>query len=158
METRTRRHGPLLRPPALSPTTLCRPLFAVGTVVVVLWLIVALWLGVGVAAAANGQGWLLQVATPLTGEQDLQLKQQITILLERWRTAADQQPNATRPLLALHFLPQDSPDGEATASGDFERSLSLARFLTSPQVGRLRTGRCVNRADDGTWRAVGACV
>ncbi len=74
--------------------------------------------------------YLVRVPIPIAGEVDTRLKAMLGELLERWQDA-DQ-----RPTLVLEFSGGD--DGVQRAS-EFERALSLARFLAGEKLNRVRT-------------------
>jgi len=73
---------------------------------------------------------LVQVPLPITGTVDLQLKQKID------RFLSELQGNGPRPLLILEFTAER---GKETSGSQFERSLSIARYLSSSRLGRVRT-------------------
>ena len=73
---------------------------------------------------------LIRVPTPLAGEADTRLKAMIGELLARWQEAGG------RPTLILEF---GGGDEAAQRAGQFERALSLARFLAGADLGRIRT-------------------
>jgi len=74
--------------------------------------------------------YLIRVPIPIAGEGDTRLKAMIDELLVRWQDAAG------RPTLVLEFGGGD--EGLQRAS-QFERALSLARFLASEKLNRVRT-------------------
>ena len=74
--------------------------------------------------------YLIRVPIPIAGEVDTRLKAMIGELLERWKDAGE------RPTLVLEFGGGD--EGVQRAS-QFERALSLARFLASEKLSRVRT-------------------
>lgn len=74
--------------------------------------------------------YLIRVPIPIAGEADTRLKAMIGELLARWQDVAG------RPTLVLEFGGGD--EGEQRAS-QFERALSLARFLASEKLSRVRT-------------------
>lgn len=93
-------------------------------------------------AQANGlrQGYLVPVELPLVGQRDELVRQQIL------RIANSHGNAALRPVVVLQFKATPlaefggEPDngGLGTRGSRFERSLSLARFLTSPDAARVR--------------------
>lgn len=84
----------------------------------------------GVIPAAPGEGYLVDVPLPITGTVDTQLETMIDRLLDRL-------PNSRpRPVLILQF---DSKPGHTGQGSQFERSLALARYLTSSKLSRVRT-------------------
>lgn len=74
--------------------------------------------------------YLIRVPLPLAGEVDTRLKAMIEELLVRWQDVSG------RPTLVLEFGGGD--EGQQRAS-QFERALSLARFLASEKLSRVRT-------------------
>lgn len=74
---------------------------------------------------------LIRVPVPIVGSVDTRVKQAITRLVDQWSAASE------RPVLILEFWP---PEDETAGTGtEFERALSLARFLTSDKIERVRT-------------------
>ncbi len=91
----------------------------------------------GAARAAQ----LIRVPVPIVGSVDTRVKQSITRLVDQWSAASE------RPVLILEFWP---PEDEAEGRGtEFERALSLARFLTSDKIERVRTVAYVPRTIRG---------
>jgi len=82
------------------------------------------------SAPRAATSYLIRVPIPIAGEVDTRLKAMIGELLERWEDAAG------RPTLVLEFSGGD--EGLQRAS-QFERALSLARFLASEKLSRVRT-------------------
>lgn len=74
--------------------------------------------------------YLIRVPIPIAGEVDTRLKAMIGELLERWKEADE------RPTLVLEF---GGGDEGVQRSSQFERALSLARFLASEKLSRVRT-------------------
>ena len=62
------------------------------------------------------------------------------------RTIDQLPPSEVRPLIVFEFW---APAGSEGAGSEFERSLSLARFLTSPALKRVRTVAYIPRAVTG---------
>jgi len=77
---------------------------------------------------------------PITGSVDEQVKQTMERLLDQW------EPGTPRPVLVLEFWPASKESGEGS---QFERSLSLARFLTSERLSRARTVAFLPRSIKG---------
>jgi membrane-bound ClpP family serine protease len=74
---------------------------------------------------------LIRVPVPIVGSVDTRVKQAITRLVDQWSAATE------RPILVLEFWP---PEDEAAGAGtEFARALSLAQFLTSSKIERVRT-------------------
>jgi membrane-bound ClpP family serine protease len=74
--------------------------------------------------------YLIEVPLPITGMVDTQIKRKIELLL------SEQVPSEVRPILILEFSSQSS---EESQHSEFERSLSLARFLASDRLDGTRT-------------------
>ncbi len=82
----------------------------------------------------------VRIPLPITGSADLVIKQIVQRLI-------DQLPSTeTRPIVVFEFW---APAGSEGAGSEFERSLSLARFLTSPALRRIRTVAYIPRAVTG---------
>ncbi len=85
-------------------------------------------------------GRRIRVSLPLTGSDDQVIKQIIQRTL-------DQAPaSGPRPIIILEFW---APPGSEGAGSEFERSLALARFLTSPALERARTVAYIPKAVTG---------
>ena len=92
------------------------------------------------AAAAGGrEGYLIPVELPLVGDRDELVKTQIS------RIAATAGEGGQRPIVVLEFRAASldamgEPDnaGLGTRGSQFERCLSLARFLTSAEASKTR--------------------
>jgi membrane-bound serine protease (ClpP class) len=83
------------------------------------------------AAPAEGRvGRLVRVPLPIRGLVDDNVKRAVTRLMN------ELPKDGPRPVLILEFWPQPNTKGEGS---EFERSLSLARFLTSERMSRVRT-------------------
>lgn len=80
------------------------------------------------SSAVSGPTFLVRVPLPITGSVDLQVKQTLENILQQ---SADDGP---RPTVVLEFAQEEHGVGS-----EFERSLALARFLTSNRAGRMRT-------------------
>lgn len=85
------------------------------------------------------EGYVIRVALPLVGDRDDAVRQQIL------RVANTANDLAQRPVVVLEFRANSLDTvGElenvelGTRGSQFERSLSLARFLTSPEASRVR--------------------
>jgi membrane-bound ClpP family serine protease len=94
----------------------------------------------GVGADAQRAGRLVRVPLPITGMVDENVKQAVRRLIDEFP------PDGPRPVLILEFWPQPNTKGEGS---EFGRSHSLARFLTSPTVSRVRTIAYVPRSIAG---------
>ncbi len=86
--------------------------------------------GTAAADVPRSRGQLIRVPLPLTGEIDSRLKSMIGRLLEDWQGAAE------RPILILQFGAEST---DSTDASEFERSLSLARYLGGEALNRVRT-------------------
>ncbi|RMF41150.1 MAG: hypothetical protein D6753_10140 [Planctomycetota bacterium] len=92
------------------------------------------------APAGGRAGYLVDVPLPLIGDRDAQVRRQIEQIAQAH--AAD----SPRAVVVLRFASQPiatisgAPADEAvtTRGSQFERCLALARFLTSPEAGRVR--------------------
>lgn len=99
--------------------------------------------------AGQKQGYLVQVPLPITGSVDTK----VIGMLQRLQNRLPQ--GGPRPVLVLEF---SSPDGNAGDTSQFERSLALARFLSSSKLSRLRTVAYIPKAVKGhAVLAVMAC-
>jgi membrane-bound serine protease (ClpP class) len=76
---------------------------------------------------------LVRVSLPISGNVDRQIQASIEALLARWRRERSDQ---TRPILVLEFR---GVDEAGSATSQFERALSLARFLSGEQLAQVRT-------------------
>lgn len=89
---------------------------------------------------ARRHGYLVDVALPLIGDRDEQVRQQIEAI------AKSENAVSRRPIIVLRFraTPLEElaaePDngGMRTRGSQFERCLALARFLTSAEANRVR--------------------
>lgn len=98
------------------------------------------------AVAPQGSGRLIRIRLPLVGNADDHFKTAI----QRAITQLKQKPPADgrRPILILELSPsrRQGSFGEGT---DFERAVSLARFLTSPELAAVKTIAYVPRSIKG---------
>lgn len=76
------------------------------------------------------RGYLVPVLLPITGDEDTRLKRTIDKLLSELPV------EGARPVLVLEFRTRVGQAGEAS---QFERSLSLARYLAGPRLSRVKT-------------------
>jgi membrane-bound ClpP family serine protease len=74
--------------------------------------------------------YLVRVPTPIVGEVDTRIKSMVDQLLVRWEGTTE------RPILILEF---GGDAGEASRSSEFERALSLARYIAGERLNRVRT-------------------
>lgn len=98
------------------------------------------------AAGNLGDGRLVRVRLPLVGNADAHIKSTI----ERALTQLKQAPrdDGRRPILILELVParRQGTFGEGT---DFERAVSLARFLTSEEMAAVKTVAYIPRSIKG---------
>ena len=83
-----------------------------------------------VAVAEERSVYLVRVPLPIEGDVDAKVRSSIERILHRGSAGRE------RPTLVLEFWPTSD---EEAASSSFERSLALARYLTSPALSRIRT-------------------
>lgn len=86
----------------------------------------------GAAKVNPGRAYLLPVRLPLTGDVDTQVKRMVEQVLEQAKEAGGDE----RPVVILEFRGNEPQPGKGS---EFERSFSLARFLTSQKLSRVRT-------------------
>lgn len=100
------------------------------------------------AQASEEQVALVRVHLPLTGNADQVLQSTISRVRDRLVEQARQNQDARRPVVVLQFEPhvQADPSG---AGSQFERVLSLARFLSSRDVASIKTVAFVPRSIRG---------
>lgn len=82
------------------------------------------------APAVKQSGARVRIPLPIQGTVDTSVKQSLQRLLSRLNEGDP------RPIVILEM---DATKGDETQASEFERSLSLARFLTSKEAARLRT-------------------
>jgi len=82
-------------------------------------------------ADASARARLIRVSLPITGNQDNHIKRMIEQLLGDWPETEG------RPTLVFEFWPP--PAAEQGRGSEFERCLSLARYLASGRLSRVRT-------------------
>jgi membrane-bound serine protease (ClpP class) len=91
-------------------------------------------------------GFIVKVPLPLVGEDDQRVISQLRVILEQPRTAT------LRPVVILHFQQSAADRQRELQTGEeqerivsigsgtnFERALSLARFLASPEAAGIKT-------------------
>ncbi len=76
---------------------------------------------------------VVRLPLPVIGEVDRRIQASVEQLLDRWSERA---PEGRRPVLVLEFR---DPTGGGGRSSQFERALSLARFLSGGRLSRVRT-------------------
>ncbi len=92
----------------------------------------------GAAKKASVPVALVRVHLPLTGNADQALQASLRRIRDSLLAAARAEDVPTRPLLVLEFAPQATPE-EPGAGSQFERALSLSRFLCSRQMASVKT-------------------
>ena len=78
----------------------------------------------------------LVVPLPILNDVDRDVKRSVLAVLDRFQKEGAFQGEGERPILVLEFRPREGTAGE---SSEFDRSYSLARFLTSDQLRQVRT-------------------
>ncbi|HIN95547.1 MAG TPA: hypothetical protein EYN03_07860 [Planctomycetes bacterium] len=78
----------------------------------------------------------LVVPLPIVNDVDSNVKRSVLAVLDRFQKEGGFQGEGARPILVLEFRPREGTAGE---SSEFDRSYSLARFLTSDQLRQVRT-------------------
>ena len=91
---------------------------------------ITVWAQSATQEAAPRTAQLIEVPLPITGTVDTQIKQQIDQILAQ-RASLD-----PRPIIILEFA---GGEDQASEKSEFERSLSLARYLASDRLGNART-------------------
>jgi membrane-bound serine protease (ClpP class) len=93
-----------------------------------------------------GEGRLIQIRLPLVGNADAHFKSAIQRAMDQLNKTPGR--GDRRPVLILELVPakQGSSFGEGT---DFERALSLARFLTSRELAPVKTVAYIPRTIKG---------
>ena len=84
----------------------------------------------GLRDTTTPAAYLIEVPLPITGMVDTQIKRKIDLLLSQRATSEK------RPILILEFSSDGDQAGERS---EFERCLSLARYLASDRLGGART-------------------
>ncbi|MEQ8787316.1 MAG: NfeD family protein [Pirellulaceae bacterium] len=85
-----------------------------------------------VAESATQRAYLLPVALPIAGDVDSQVKRMVGQVVQQAAALSD----GERPVVILEFR---GKQGQSGAGSEFERSFSLARFLSSQELSRVRT-------------------
>lgn len=98
------------------------------------------------AATDLGDGRLIQVRLPLVGNADAHYKSAIQRALDQLTKAPDR--GDRRPVLILELVPAQRHTGYGEGT-DFERALSLARFLTSRELAPVKTVAYIPRTIKG---------
>ncbi len=75
-------------------------------------------------------GRIIQVSLPIEGNADIEIRQKIDRVLEHLKSADP------RPILVLQF---NTKDGQTGKGSQFERSLSVARYLSGSKLRHVRT-------------------
>jgi membrane-bound ClpP family serine protease len=90
--------------------------------------------------SARASAQLVRIPLPITGEVDTHTKSQIEHLLAHWGESK------SRPILVLEFR---GADDKASGTSEFERALSLARYLAGDKLNRVRTVAWLSGAVNG---------
>lgn len=90
---------------------------------------------------------LIRLKLPITGDADSELKNVIRRALAQLK-AGESRADERRPVLVLEFDPKRGGDGFGQGS-DFERALSLARFLSSRELAGVKTVAYIPRTIKG---------
>ena len=90
------------------------------------------------------EGFLVQVPLPITGDVDLQVRTMIEKTLENLPVV---EAAEDRPVLVLQF---DTSTGRSGRGSQFERCISLARFLTSRALNKVRTIAYIKGGSDSS--------
>ena len=80
--------------------------------------------------AAQNSGRLIRIPLPVTGNVDVRVKRAVTEVLR------DLPSEGARPVLVFEFW---SPEDDEGVGSEFERCLSVARFLASDRLNAVRT-------------------
>jgi membrane-bound ClpP family serine protease len=88
------------------------------------------------AAAVDGDGRLIRVLLPLAGNADAHIKSAIERAVDQLTRSA--RGDSRRPILILELAPAPRQGGFGEGT-DFERALSLARYLTSQELAAVKT-------------------
>jgi hypothetical protein len=92
-----------------------------------------------VAKSTAAVARLIPVSLPITGNADANLKRMIDQALESTAKQA-----GSRPILIFEFR---APGSEGGDTSEFERSLSVARYLASDRLSGVRTIAYLPRSD-----------
>lgn len=98
--------------------------------------------------AADAQVALVRVHLPLTGNADQVLQSTISRVRDRLVERATENQDERRPLLVLQLEPHQQ-SGEGGAGSQFERVLSLSRFLSSRGMSSVKTVAYIRRSIRG---------
>ena len=97
--------------------------------------------GAGVEAAeSHTTARLVRIPLPITGTADTRVKRAVDSLL------SELSQDGPRPVVVFEFWPPVNGTGEGS---EFERSLSLARYLASDRLSRVRTVAYIPRSIRG---------
>jgi membrane-bound ClpP family serine protease len=92
------------------------------------------------AKSSVPKAFLFQIPLPITGDVDFRIRQQIDEQLKQLP------PGPERPVFVLEFAAPKERSGEGS---QFERALSLARYLSSKPLNRVRTVAYLPRSVKG---------
>ncbi|MCA9263897.1 MAG: hypothetical protein KDA60_08595, partial [Planctomycetales bacterium] len=90
---------------------------------------------------AQPRAYLVRVPLPISESVDTTVERSISRIVDDWKDATAQ------PIVILEFWP--AAEQTDAQNSQFERSLSLARFLLSERMGRIRTVAYVPRSVTG---------
>lgn len=83
-----------------------------------------------------GDGRLIRVRLPLVGNADAHIKSAIQRAMDQFKQSPTS--DGRRPILILELVPARRQGGFGEGT-DFERAVSLARYLTSPELSAVKT-------------------
>ena len=93
-----------------------------------------------------GEGRLIRVRLPLTGDADSAIKATIKSVVDQLSRLPRRE--GRRPTLVLELFPQGGPASFGNGT-DFTRALSLANFLTQPEMAAVKTVAYIPRTIKG---------
>lgn len=93
-----------------------------------------------------GDGRLIRVRLPLVGNADAHIKSAIQRAMDQFKQSPPS--DGRRPILILELVPARRQGGFGEGT-DFERAVSLARYLTSPELSAVKTMAYIPRSIKG---------
>ena len=93
-----------------------------------------------------GDGRLIRVRLPLVGNADAHIKSAIQRAMDQFKQSPTS--DGRRPILILELVPARRQGGFGEGT-DFERAVSLARYLTSPELSAVKTVAYIPRSIKG---------